>query len=779
MNPAPAPKVSAAAAGFRDGFGERALIVDRSSGESLEILRLRPELTAAPSFEFALRERTARLANFRHTAYGRVRRVDRRPEAGGLVVVSEHVEGIRLAEILRVTERDGLGLNINAALCLIRQLVPAVALLHENARDVAHGAVAPERLVVTRHARVVVVEHVLGAAVEQLQYGRERFWRELRVAMPAAAGMLRCDQRTDVTQMGVVALALILGRVLRDEEFPHQIPELLREATELSVLGDRQPLSDPLQQWLQRTLQLDLRRSFATAREAHQALEQILSDEQGYVAAPVALETFLAAYQAGERGLPVGMAERDQTTGASRQSTVTSLQSSFGSQPSTVDRRLTTDDSKATPAAPRTPARPPEPVAHVAPPVPVQAPSAAPAQTPTVRTVAPVRDAQPTDSLRRVSADNAAQPTTHTPGVNVRPKVASADVVSDVSAQPEAGEPDIVEPEVVEPEDAQPVARPRGHRWRRIAIVILTLVAFGEGAIIAARSFWNSAPAPVRLGTLVVESSPSGVEIFIDGLARGRTPARLSLAAGAHILEVRGRGLPRVIPLTMDSGAQLSQYLELSEAPVNGSLEIQSEPAGARVSVDGEPRGVTPLTLTNVKPGEHAVVLDASSGPVHQKVTVQAGATASIVVPLMAAPSGPVSGWVAVSAPFEMDIFEDSRLIGTTQSDRIMVSAGRHVFDMVNDTLGYRGTHTVNVVPGKVATLQIDLPKGTLHLNATPWAEVWIDGQRQGETPLGNLAVPIGAHEVVFKHPQHGEKRVAITVTLAEPARLSVDMGSR
>jgi hypothetical protein len=48
--------------------------------------------------------------------------------------------------------------------------VPAVAVLHENARDVAHGLIAPERLIVTPNARLVIVEHVLGAAIEQTGY---------------------------------------------------------------------------------------------------------------------------------------------------------------------------------------------------------------------------------------------------------------------------------------------------------------------------------------------------------------------------------------------------------------------------------------------------------------------------------------------------------------------------------------------------------------------------------------------------------------------------------
>ena len=78
--------------------------------------------------------------------------------------------------------------------------------------------------------------------------------------------------------------------------------------------------------------------------------------------------------------------------------------------------------------------------------------------------------------------------------------------------------------------------------------------------------------------------------------------------------------------------------------------------------------------------------------------------------------------------------------------------------------------------PGKVAALAIDLPNGVINLNATPWAEVWIDGNRVGETPIGNLTISIGPHEIVFKHPQFGEKRQAVSVTLAAPMRLSVDM---
>jgi hypothetical protein len=135
-----------------------------------------------------------------------------------------------------------------------------------------------------------------------------------------------------------------------------------------------------------------------------------------------------------------------------------------------------------------------------------------------------------------------------------------------------------------------------------------------------------------------------------------------------------------------------------------------------------------------------------------------------------------VSGWIGVSAPVELQVYEGKRLLGTSQSDRIMVSAGRHEIELVNDTLGYRLVRTVQVNPGKLATVTPNWPTGSVALNALPWAEVWVDDKRIGETPIGNLTLPIGPHEVLFRHPDLGEQRMAVTVSLKAPVRVSADM---
>jgi hypothetical protein len=141
-----------------------------------------------------------------------------------------------------------------------------------------------------------------------------------------------------------------------------------------------------------------------------------------------------------------------------------------------------------------------------------------------------------------------------------------------------------------------------------------------------------------------------------------------------------------------------------------------------------------------------------------------------------AAPPAPVAGWVSLKSPFTIEIYEQGRLLGTSDSERVMLAAGRHDLELVNEPLGLRMTRTIQIAPGKVQPLAFELPNGVVHLNANPWAEVWIDGQKAGDTPLGNISLPIGPHEIVFRHPQLGEKRHAVSVTAGVPVRLSVNM---
>jgi serine/threonine-protein kinase len=67
----------------------------------------------------------------------------------------------------------------------------------------------------------------------------------------------------------------------------------------------------------------------------------------------------------------------------------------------------------------------------------------------------------------------------------------------------------------------------------------------------------------------------------------------------------------------------------------------------------------------------------------------------------------------------------------------------------------------------------VALPQGRININATPWANVWINGNAAGETPIANLSLPIGTHEIVFRHPQLGEQRMTAVVKAEGITRIS------
>jgi hypothetical protein len=72
-------------------------------------------------------------------------------------------------------------------------------------------------------------------------------------------------------------------------------------------------------------------------------------------------------------------------------------------------------------------------------------------------------------------------------------------------------------------------------------------------------------------------------------------------------------------------------------------------------------------------------------------------------------------------------------------------------------------------------TAPIALPSGRISINAQPWASVTIDDRAVGVTPLGNLSLPIGTHEIVWRHPELGERRQTVTVTERSPVGIGMD----
>ena len=750
MDPVTARAPSTGPALFEDGFGERRLALG-VNGDQFEVLTLRDELTASAVVEAALRDRANRLADFQSEHFGRVRGVERAGKAvPRVMVVSDHVPGVRLSKILAAAETHLLPVEMHAALCLLRQLVHAVAVLHDKAPDVCHGAIGPERIIVTPNGRLVLVEYVLGSAIEQLRYSNKQYWQGLRVPLPKTFGMPHLDRRTDVTQVGATALALILGRPLADEEYPAQISGMTADALALSPDGALEPLPLPFKVWLQRALQIDSKTPFSSAPEAWAELDRVLHYSDP-IAEIEALKVFLSRYHAG-----VGTA--DPLQGPTRQAPPAAVMSSAVSpKPSPVTAAAV--PPALTQAAP----------AHTSMPTSNHASASysSPASTPQPSAPAPVSASQP------AASSTTPQPTKPAVG-------AGSSGFWEKSTKTPVDPPTVAAaPPPVEHVRQSVAAKYPLSRFKLAAAAAL-LVGLTSAITLGALRYMAAPVAADGMGTLSVQTNPSGVSVDVDGQPRGVTPLTLSLSPGRHTLKLANEGNVRSMPITITAGGQVSQLIELPRASsLLGELQVRTEPAGAQVTVDGHVYGRSPLTVEGLAPGAHAVLLENETGSMTQDVKIEAGTTASLVVPLTSPKNAPVSGWISVNAPMPLQIFEDSRLLGTSQSDRIMVSVGRHQLVLVNEVVGFSQSQAVNVTPGRVTSIRPQWPSAAMSFNATPWAEVWVDGQQIGETPLANISVPVGNHDVLFRHPELGEKRVRTVVTLSAPAKVSVDMRQR
>ena len=89
----------------------------------------------------------------------------------------------------------------------------------------------------------------------------------------------------------------------------------------------------------------------------------------------------------------------------------------------------------------------------------------------------------------------------------------------------------------------------------------------------------------------------------------------------------------------------------------------------------------------------------------------------------------------------DVQVLEDNKVIATSDTPRIMLPAGTHQLEIVNAAAGFRTRRSVEITAGQVTPLSIIAPNGTLSLNASPWAEVSLDGDRSADAARQGLSV--------------------------------------
>jgi len=298
---------------------------------------------------------------------------------------------------------------------------------------------------------------------------------------------------------------------------------------------------------------------------------------------------------------------------------------------------------------------------------------------------------------------------------------------------------------------------------RVIALGLLTFAVGAVGTVSYSRLRGSADPAAAVApltsdGRAIINSSPAGALVFIDGVARGTTPLDLLLPPGAHTLQLQNGASVRTLPLEVQASQAMSHYIELPLATtpsVPRAASPPSAPPPPRVEVPSRPAPSQP------RGGGPA----RTPPPVPRPQPSQAPPPAAIT-----------GGWAAISVPFAAQVTQNGRTIGTTGASPLALPAGVHTLELANAAFEFRTTLTVTIVPGETTRLSVTLPNGSLSVNALPWAEVFVDGRSIGTTPLANVPVPVGSREVLWRHPDFGDRRQLVNVTARSPTRIGTDL---
>lgn len=203
-------------------------------------------------------------------------------------------------------------------------------------------------------------------------------------------------------------------------------------------------------------------------------------------------------------------------------------------------------------------------------------------------------------------------------------------------------------------------------------------------------------------GVLKIVSEPSGAEVSVNGIVRGRTPVLVTdVPKGRATVKLSLAGFKDEVISDLQIGAGDRQTVSRIMEGLPGTLSLTSVPDGARFYVDGEYRGRSPLVLSGLQPREYEVRAEMDGfGTETRRVGVMNGATPRVEFRM-----SNVMGRLEVkSSPSGAQVLLDGRIVGTTTasdpdaefSDKLMIEnilEGDHVLVVRKDGYAEQTRH--------------------------------------------------------------------------------------
>jgi len=248
-------------------------------------------------------------------------------------------------------------------------------------------------------------------------------------------------------------------------------------------------------------------------------------------------------------------------------------------------------------------------------------------------------------------------------------------------------------------------------------------------------------------GQLDMKSTPKGADISINskGKFKKQTPVLLTLPPGTYLLKISKKNYQpvwRYVKIRDNKKTSLT----LTLPPVRGSVLITSEPAGGKVMMNGKNQGLTPLVLTNLKPGEYSAQVEHMN---RAPRVIKWAITDIRPKKVSASLDSDIGKLILKTEPSRARVYINGKASGISPF-RTELQEGRH---KVKVTLtGFaEAKASVDIIRDKTTTKTIKLMRlpGTFEFRSNPkGALVYINQRTYGRTPLTVADLQAGKYKI-------------------------------
>ena len=269
---------------------------------------------------------------------------------------------------------------------------------------------------------------------------------------------------------------------------------------------------------------------------------------------------------------------------------------------------------------------------------------------------------------------------------------------------------------------------------------------------------------------LVINSEPTGANVFINDKLAGTTPFQRKYKEGEYTYRLekpRYHNKAGQVRLEDEKGR-----LDLTLKPQFGNLQITSESEdGMQIYLDDENTGkTTPATLEEVASGEHSILLNSKwYQPKTKKVTVRDEQTTTIAFNLV-----PAFANVSVTTQPKAEIVIDNQTKGTGSWNGRLLEG---IYTIKAQKEKYHSqSEQLEVIAGKDETLNFTLTgkTGSADIVTNPMdARVYLNGKNKGTSPLTLDDLLIGSYELRLEKKGYGIIKKTLTIQIDETLTVS------